>query len=102
MGSVPSGPRVPPRVAFRGHYNAGFILLRATLELILKGAFFECLAHRNYRNRAEVLRNNDKGRRLLMFLDEVVRSNPSVEQELEELSAGIFDKLAPVIEDRET
>ena len=38
-----------------GNYSAAFILLRAALELLIRGAFFECLAHKEFRDQAAIL-----------------------------------------------
>jgi hypothetical protein len=37
--------------ALSGYYNAAYALLRSTLELIVKGAFWECLAHEHFREK---------------------------------------------------
>jgi len=34
--------------ALAGYYNAGYALLRNTQELMIKGAFWECLAHEDF------------------------------------------------------
>jgi hypothetical protein len=42
--------------ALSGYYNTAYILLRGTLELLLKGAFWECLAHKKFRDKADVIK----------------------------------------------
>lgn len=83
--------------ALAGYYNAGHILLRSTLELLLKGAFWECLAHKEFRENAEIL--NKEKRSLLDWFNDKIK--PEVEREFEEISTAIFDKTAPIFEDRE-
>jgi len=82
-----------------GYYNAGYTLLRNTLELLLKGAFWECLAHSQFRDDAKVLCEDRKGKELIRWLDDVIRLRPSIEEEFEQTSAAIFDKTAPIFED---
>lgn len=75
--------------ALAGYYNSAFTLLRLTLELIVKGAFFECLAHKEFRDRSEVLDKDRKGRRLKDTINGAVGDK----LETEETSATIQDML---------
>jgi len=91
--------------ALSGYYNAAYTLLRNTLELILKGAFWECMAHKKYRDRAEVIRKTGakikKSKMTLVdWLNELIRQKPSIEDELEGTSAGIYDKISPLFKDK--
>jgi len=81
-------------------YNVAFILLRTTLELLLKGAFWECLSHGRFRNSSPILDNSSEGKQIKHRLRIVFEASPSVENELEQVSAGIFDKLGHMIEKR--
>jgi len=88
-----------------GYYNAAYTLLRNTLELILKGAFWECMAHKKYRDRAEIIKKSgvkiEKSKMTLIdWLSGIIRQNPSIEDELEKTSAEIYDKILPLFEDR--
>jgi len=90
--------------ALFGYYNAAYILLRNTLELLIKGAFWECMAHKKYRDRAEVVKNTkinigNSKKTLLDWINEIIGSKPSIENELERISGGIFDKVSPLFED---
>lgn len=90
--------------ALSGYYNAAHMLLRNTLELSIKGAFWECMAHKKYREKAEVIKKtrtkiNGSKKTLIDWLNDVVRLKPSIEGELEKISAGIFDKISPLFED---
>jgi len=90
--------------ALSGYYNAGYTLLRNTLELILKGAFWECMAHRKYRDRAEIIRKTgtkigNSKKTLIDWLSDIIRQKPSIKEELEKTSAGIYDKISPFFED---
>ena len=87
-----------------GYYNAAYTLLRNTLELILKGAFWECMAHKKYRDNAEVIRREkakveNRKISLVDWLNELIKLKPSIENELEKTSAGIYDKISPLFED---
>lgn len=83
------------------NYSAGFILLRATLELLIRGAFFECLAHRKFREHSIVLDKikDRRGRRLKGFLSELFTRQGSIEKDFEETSVAIYDKTSRIIDD---
>lgn len=85
--------------ALCAYYNAAFILLRSTLELIIKGAFYECLAHKKFRNASTELDRNKKGKNLKFFLQSVIKAAPIIADDLEKTSAGIYDKITPIIDD---
>jgi hypothetical protein len=84
--------------ALCGYYNVAFTLLRTTLELLIKGAFWECLAHKRYRENAQVLDDNKAGRRLRRLLEQELQKTPGGEDGLERISAGIYDVIGPLIE----
>lgn len=92
--------------ALSGCYNAANTLLRSTLELLIKGAFWECMAHKKYRDTAEVIKKtgarigNSKVT-LIDWLNEIFKRNLSIEDELEKTSVGIFDKISPLFKDKE-
>ena len=90
--------------ALLGYYNAAYTLLRNALELILKGAFWECMAHKKYRDRAEIIRKTrakigNSKKTLIDWLSDIIRQKPPIEEELEKTSAGIYDKISPLFED---
>jgi hypothetical protein len=85
--------------ALCAYYNVAFILLRATFELLIKGAFWECLAHREFRENSQVLDGEKAGREIKKWLNEIFELAPHVEEEFEETSAGIYDKISPIVED---
>lgn len=92
--------------ALAGYYNAAYSLLRSTLELLLKGAFWECLAHKRFRAEAEVIKKwavkigKDK-KTLLNWFEDVIKRKSSIEEEFEKTSAAIYDKIFPIPEDPE-
>lgn len=88
-----------------GYYNSGYILLRSVLELLLKGAFWECLAHKKFRDSAEIIKKEafsikvGRSRKTILdWLNDVIAQKPSIEKELEETSRRIFDKIDPIFE----
>ncbi|RLF80147.1 hypothetical protein DRN44_07755 [Thermococci archaeon] len=91
--------------ALSGYYNAAYVLLRNTLELILKGAFWECMAHKKYRDRAEIIKKKsgikieNSKKTLIDWINDVIKQDPSIEHELERISVGIYDKISPLFED---
>lgn len=92
--------------ALSGYYNAAYSLLRVTLELILKGALWECLAHRKYRDSAWITRTSgikvDSCKiTLLDWFNDIFKLNPRIEDEFERISASIYDKIYPLLENPE-
>ena len=63
------------------------------------------MAHRKYRDRAEVITKKtrakigDSKKTLIDWLRDIIRRKPSIEDELEKTSAGIYDKISPLFED---
>lgn len=92
--------------ALAGYYNSSYTLLRNTLELLVRGAFWECLAHKNFRVHTGAL-DGDRQRHgrgcksIRDWIEDLIKRNPSIEEELENISGGIFDKTATIIEDKE-
>ena len=91
--------------ALAGYYNAGFTLLRNTLELLVRGAFWECLAHEKFRDNAKILdeeQQKDRKRGSVKdWIEELIGRRPSIREEMERTSANIFDKTAVLFEDEE-
>lgn len=86
--------------ALAGYYNAAHILLRSTLELLLKGAFWECLAHESFRDKTAILdKSKGKHKSVKDWIDALIEREPSVKKDLEETSAAIFDKIALLFSD---
>ena len=92
--------------ALAGYYNVANIVLRSVLELVIKGAFWECLAHKKFRENAKViekavLRSDKLRKTILDWLNDIIQQKPEIESELERISAGIFDKIALLFKDPE-
>ena len=87
--------------ALSGYYNTAYVLLRSTLELLLRGAFWECLAHKNFREKTTLL-DKDRGKRKSVkdWVNELIEQKPSLEKDLEETPAAIFDKTAILFSDQ--
>lgn len=86
--------------ALCGYYNSAFALLRTALELALKGALYEGLAHSKYRAISQALDKDHNGRNLKQFLDQVICGQPSIGDGMEEISAGIYDEIESIMNDR--
>ncbi len=85
------------REALIGNYTTSYILLRNYFELIIKGAFWECIAHKKYR---KTLKSETKRSILIKgLLDLMIKENPEIEKSLETLSGSIFDKIRVIYED---
>jgi len=88
--------------ALSGYYNAAYVILRSTLELLIKGAFWECLAHEGFRDKATVLQKaKGKHRSVKDWIDSLIDVDPAIKRVLEETSAAIFDKTAILFNDRQ-
>jgi hypothetical protein len=85
--------------ALRANYSASFILLRSTLELLIRGAFFECLAHEQFRDKSIVLDGDRAGSRLKQFPSQVFARKPEVKHDFEQISIAIYDKIASIMDD---
>lgn len=85
--------------ALCGCYNAAFILLRASLELLVRGAFFDCLAHKRFRDNSCVLDREQRSTLVKESLLNVIRLDPAIENDLERASIAIYDKLEHVMDD---
>lgn len=81
------------------YYNVAFILLRVTLELLTKGAFWECLSHKEYRENSQVLDKDGWGKKIKERLNEIFKIAPDVEEEFERTSTIIYDKFGTIIEE---
>ena len=62
------------------------------------------MAHKKYRDRAEIIRETgtkigNSKKTLIDWLSDIIRQKPSIEEELEKTSAGIYDKISPLFED---
>lgn len=84
--------------ALCGYYNVAFVILRSSLELLLKGAFFECLAHKDFREKSPILDKDKSGRNLKVFLNEIIKRAPSIDDEFKITSGGIYDKIASIVD----
>jgi len=89
--------------ALSGFYNCAYTLLRNCLESAVRGAYYECLAHRKFRDNPNIPEITRKGRKTLKgwingLIREGINKGIDIEGDLETLSASIFDKLE-VIED---
>jgi hypothetical protein len=93
------------REALCGYYTAAGVLLRGALEALIRGAFWECMAHKRFRGAADVVGSRTweiegTRRNILSWFDDIIAASPSVETALESSSAAIFDKVAPLFDDR--
>lgn len=79
--------------ALCGYYNAAFILLRSSVEMVLKGAFWQCLSQAYFRDNAQILRRDRSGKKILQGLTEICRRDLSAADRVEEISARIFDEI---------
>ncbi len=86
--------------ALAGYYNVANIILRSVLELLINGAFWECLAHKKFRENAKIIEKEARVRiggskiTILDWLNNIINLKPEIDYELEQISGGIFDKIA--------
>jgi hypothetical protein len=87
------------------YYGVANSMLRIALEALIRGAFWEGMAHKALRERAEVVRRargvkiNGELRRLHDWLADVFAQAPQAETGLELMSAAIFDRTSPLFSD---
>ena len=81
--------------ALCGYYNAAFMLLRSVLELVLKGTFFECLAHKTFRENSSVLDSDkdNRGKNLKALLYETLQSDPTLADKWEHTPVSLYDAI---------
>jgi hypothetical protein len=88
------------------YYGIGTVMLRSALEALIRGAFWEGMAHKGLRDRAEIVRRApgvklpEKTGRLHEWLADVFAQHPQAEADLEAVSAAIFDRVSPLFSDR--
>ncbi|VUT24548.1 MAG: hypothetical protein MASP_00567 [Candidatus Methanolliviera sp. GoM_asphalt] len=83
--------------ALSGYYNCAYTLLRNSFESIIQGAYYECLAHKRYRNNSKIPEVTKKGRKTLKgWINCKIREKPEREEKFEKISGAIFDELAPI------
>jgi hypothetical protein len=80
------------------YYNAAFILLRVTFELLIKGAFWECLSHKEFRENSQVLDKNQAGNKIKEWFNDIFEQAPDVEHDFEQVSVSVYDKVELIIE----
>jgi len=85
--------------ALFGYYSCAYTLLRQAFESIISGAYFECLAHKKFRECKEIPEITRKGNSTLKGeIKERILKNPEIEKKLERDSIYIFDILDSVNE----
>ncbi|OQB05026.1 MAG: hypothetical protein BWY21_02066 [Parcubacteria group bacterium ADurb.Bin216] len=85
--------------ALCANYNAAYILLRSTMELIVKGAFLECMCRKELIENTMTLENDRRGKALKKRIVEILAEDKLIEKRLEKTSGHIFDIIAPIIDD---
>jgi hypothetical protein len=95
------------REALCSYYGAAGSLLRGACEAILRGAFWECLAHKRYRDCADIVAEQKRKRKIegtlrniLNWMNDVFQAAPHLERELERESGGLFDRISPLFENK--
>jgi len=89
------------------YYGGAGSLLRSACEAILRGAFWECLAHQRYRDRADIVGEQGRKRKIegtlrnvLNWLTDIFQAGTHFEGELEKQSGAIFDRISPLFENK--
>jgi hypothetical protein len=78
-------------------------LLRTTFELLIKGAFWDCLSHKTFRDNSQVLDNDKqgKGKAIKEWLNSIFEADPNVEEEFEQISVSIYEERVAEVDERE-
>jgi len=87
------------------YYGIGSSMLRTALEALIRGAFWEGMAHKAFRDRGEIIRRApgvklpDRTGRLDDWFTDVFANHAQAESDLEALSAAVFDRVSPLFSD---
>ena len=81
------------------YYNVAFVLLRTTLELLLWGAFWQCLTQKQFQDSLFVSSEFTKDKKIKEF-KAALNASPGFEGEYERVSAEIFDLVGDKIKNR--
>jgi len=73
------------------YYNVAFVLLRVAFELLIKGTFWECLSHREFRENSPTL--DKAGGEIKEWLKMIFEKVPDIEDELEEARTNLEGRL---------
>jgi hypothetical protein len=87
------------------YYGIGHSLLRSALESLVRGAFWEGMAHIRFRGDAQVIgrtgtKIGKEKKTLLDWFADVFKLNPNAEHEFEQMSGAIFDRTSPLFVNR--
>lgn len=85
-------------LALASQYSNAYILLRATLETLIRGAFCEGLTHKEYRENVDFkdLKTDKKAKRFFKLIRTLMEEDSNIDTELETLSVGIYDLIGPL------
>jgi hypothetical protein len=87
------------------YYGIGTAMLRMALEALVRGAFCEGMAHKGFRDRAEIVRRApgvklpDKTGRLPDWFTDIFANHAQAESDLETMSAAVFDRVSALFYD---
>jgi hypothetical protein len=87
------------------YYRIGHTLLRNALESLIRGAFWEGMAHKQFREEAQVVRRTGQKigtetRTLLDWFTDVFKHRADAEDTLEQVSASVFDRTSALFSER--
>ncbi|MBA7519477.1 hypothetical protein ES705_11556 [subsurface metagenome] len=90
--------------AISGCYNAAYTLLRNSFEMLIKGAFWNCIAHKKYRDKAEIIKKITKNidgtkESFISLFNETIRQKPKMGVEFEKKSVVIIEAISPILKD---
>jgi hypothetical protein len=83
--------------ALCAYYNSAFAMLRVVLEILISGSFWECISHKQFRDKTPIL--DGTGSDVKDWLHIIFRETPHIEDELETISATIYDQIGSKIQD---
>ena len=96
--------KISAREALMGNYTTAYILLRNYFELLIRGAYWECLAHKKYRHKikseTKPKPNKESKMTLKGSIEELIKIKPELKDSLEILSAKIYDIITVIYENK--
>lgn len=94
--------------ALSGYYCCAFTLLRHSVEGLIKGAHYECLAREKYRNigniEDEIKKRGETIKTIKWWINSQITKNPLLKDEIEKSSVILFDEMEKmgILEEKDT
>lgn len=82
------------KFALASQYNNAYVLLRCALETVIRGTFFQCLTMDEFLYNSKFIDRDKKAKKLIDIIKGKKGQNSRINQELGNVSAGIYDLIS--------